>query len=121
MIVGAIVLAASIWAWRRNQRVVASEMPALWQALWRWRWLISLVLGVGSYFLGYPLDGGDNRYMVHGIPFMSYAFDQRGHGYVSPLTMPALALNFATWALLPQLIFWAFSRKKPHAQPANGA
>jgi hypothetical protein len=113
MVIGVVVLATSIWAWRKNRKVVVANMPPLWRAFWRWRWVIGVALGVGSYFLRYPLDGTTDRYMVHGVPFMSYAFDQRGHDYVGLLTMPALLLNFVTWAMLPQLVFWAFTLHRP--------
>ena len=109
MIVGVIVLAASLCAWHRNKRTTVSEMPPLWRGLWRWRWVIGLALGIASYFIHYPAEGTTDRYMVYGVPFMSFAFDQKGHDYVGPLTVPALILNFGTWALLPQLFFWVFS------------
>jgi hypothetical protein len=113
MLIGVAVLAASIWAWRKNMKVVVAEMPPLWRGLWRWRWVIGIALGIAGCFLRYPLDGDTDRYTVYGVPFMSYAFDQRGHDYVGPLTMPALLLNFVTWAMLPQLAFWAFTLRKP--------
>jgi hypothetical protein len=112
MLIGVVVLAASIWAWRRNRKLVILEMPPLLRVFWRWRWVIGIALGISSYFLRYSLDGTTDRYMVHGVPFMSYAFDQRGHDYIGPLTMPALVLNFVTWAMLPQLILWAFTFRK---------
>jgi len=88
-------------------------MPRSWRVLWRLRWVIGIALGFGSYFLRYPLEGGKDLYTVYGIPFVSYAFDSKGHDYVGPLTIPAVALNFVTWALLPQLFLWAFSRNAP--------
>jgi len=121
-LIGIGVLGASIWAWRRNRQLTVSAMPALWRSVWRWRWLIGLALGVGSYFLRYPLEGGGDRYTVYGVPFMSYAFDQRGHDYVGPLTVPALILNFVTWAVLPQLLLWVFGgRQAKRTQSSNGA
>lgn len=119
MLTGVVVLAASIWAWRKNRKVVVNEMPSLWRAFWRLRWVIGVALGIGSYFLRYPLDGTTDRYMVYGVPFMSYAFDQRGHDYVGPSTMPALALNFVTWAMLPQLVLWAFTLRKRNRRQSN--
>jgi len=113
MLLGVVLLIASIWAWRKNRPVVVSEMPSLWQVIWRWRWVIGVALGVGSYFLRYPLESSGARYMVYGVPFMSYAFDSKGHDYVGPLTTFAIALNFATWALLPQLFLWLFSLRVP--------
>jgi hypothetical protein len=122
MLVGVALLGASIWAWRKNRRLTISAMPPLWRSVWRWRWLVGVALGVGSCFLRYPLEGGGDRYMVYGVPFMSFAFDQRGHDYVSPLTVPALMLNFVTWAMLPQLLLWVFGgRQAGQAQTSNGA
>lgn len=109
-IVGLLLLGFSARAWRRNRLSLTSEMPPLWRRLWRWRWAIGGTLGVASYFLRYPVEGGTDHYMVYGIPFMSYAFDQNGRDYVGPLTMPALVLNFVTWALLPQVMFWLWGR-----------
>jgi hypothetical protein len=82
MLIGIAVLAASIWARRKNKKVIVSD--------------IGIALGIGRYFLRYPLDGTADRYTIHGVPFMSYAFDQRGHDYVGPLMLPALVLNFVT-------------------------
>ena len=107
-LIGVALLGASVWAWHKNRRLTISTMPALWRAAWCWRWLIGLVLGVGSFFLRYPLEGGGNNYIVYGVPFMAYAFDQHGHDYVGPLTMPALIFNCVTWAMLPQLFLWVF-------------
>jgi len=121
-LLGVVLLGTSIWAYRMNKRLAISTMPALWRTAWRWRWLIGLILGVGSIYLRYPLQGGSDHYIVYGVPFMSYAFDQHGHDYVGPLTLPALILNFTTWAMLPQLILWVFrGRDARQSSVSNGA
>ena len=73
---------------------------------------MGILLGIGSYFLWYPLEGGEDQYRVFGIPFMAYAFDQNGRDYVGALTMPAILLNFLVWSFLPQVFFWLASLKK---------
>jgi hypothetical protein len=110
MVVGIVVLIASVWAWRRNQRWTVSEMPSLWKKLWHLRWLVGVALGIASYFMRYSMQGDDGIYTIYGIPFMAYAFDQDGRDYVGALTMPFLAANFVLWLLLPQLVFWLTAR-----------
>ena len=110
MVIGLVALVASVWAWRRNLRWPVLEMPTLWQKFWRIRWIFGVGLGIASYFMRYPLQGGDDTYTVYGIPFMSYAFDQHGSDYVGVLTIPALGANFVVWLLLPQLCFWLTAR-----------
>ena len=120
-LIGVAMLSASIWAWRKNKKVVVADMPPLWRAFWRWRWVVGIALGVSSYFLRYPLEGTTDRYIVHGVPFMSYAFDQRGLDYVGPLTMLALVLNFITWVMLPQFVLWVPTIWRPKEEQPNNA
>jgi hypothetical protein len=117
MIGGLVVLAASVWAWRSNRHIEESQVPSRLRPIWRWRWAIGVALGAASLFMRYPLDGerGD-RYTVHGVPFVAYAFDARGRDYVGPLTMPAMAFNFATWGLLPQLALWLIVRRRRRSE-----
>ncbi len=111
-IAGVLLLIFSIWAWRRNGRFVASEMPPLWSRVWRWRWLIGGAVGIASCFLSYSIQSGTQRYTVYGIPFVSYVFDGNGRDYVGALTLPALVLNVVTWALVPQLVLWEWVRRR---------
>ena len=117
-ILGLILLSLSLWAWRQN-RSTAPELQPPWTRLWRWRWGIGSVLGVAAFFVRYPITGRTDHYTVYGVPFMSYAFDQRGFDYAGALTLPALVLNFVTWALLPQLFFWLYGKR--HGRDRGGA
>jgi hypothetical protein len=121
MIVGVALLGLSAWAWRRNRLLIVAGMPPFWRTFWRLRWIVGLALGCGSYFIRYPLEGEDGIYTVYGVPFMSYAFDQRGLDYVGPLTMPAIVLNFIIWACLPQLLLWLLARRPRNNTGGAGA
>jgi len=106
---GLVLLAISIWAWRQN-RANVPNLPPPWTRVWAWRWVIGGLIGVGSYFLRYPVEGDGEHYTVYGVPFISYAFDQRGEDYAGVLTIPAMLLNFLTCVLLPQIAFWLLAR-----------
>jgi hypothetical protein len=110
-IAGVIILLSSVCAWYRNTRLEAQSLPARWVRLWRWRWAIGAALGVSSVFMRYPLQGNDGQYLIHGIPFFAYAFDQDGLDYLSPFTMPFMLLNFVTWLYLPQLMLSLVTRR----------
>ena len=110
MIIGSTLLLASLWARGRNNSLIATDMPHLWQTLWRFRWAFGLFLSIASYFMRYPLQGSDGVYTVYGVPYMTYAFDEKGHDYVGTLTMPFMILNFVFWLFLPHLLFWLSAR-----------
>jgi hypothetical protein len=110
-IVGVVLLGLSIWAWRQN-RAKVPDLPSPWMRLWTWRWVIGCAIGVAGFFIRYSADGGGDHYTVYGLPFFSYAFDQRGDDYVGVLTIPAVILNFVTGALLPQLLFWLYTKRR---------
>jgi hypothetical protein len=124
-IIGLALLSLSVYAWIQNNRLPFAELPSGWKRFWRLRWVLALVvglaLGIASLFTRYEVDAGNDHYLVYGIPFMSYAFDQRGFDYVGPLTAPALLLNFITWALLPQSVFWIVSLPLRRRLSTHGA
>ena len=101
---------AAVW----NRRVVAREMPAPWQRLWRLRWKVGVLLGLLSVFswaVTYPttLDTGwqANGRFARGIPFI---VGGGTHGVNEdmphPIFLITLQLNFLFWLLLPQLVLW---------------
>jgi len=111
MIAGLIVLVTSVYAWHRNTRIDMRSLPVRWLRLWRWRWAIGVALGVSSVFMRYPVQGDEDQYLIYGIPFFAYAFDQHGRDYFGPFTMPFMLLNFVTWLCLPQLVLWLATRR----------
>ena len=66
------------------------------------RW--GLVLGFASLFAFYPVD---ERTVVFGVPFVSYAFQKVGGGwadFVGPLSIPAAVLNFLVALWFPRVV-----------------
>jgi hypothetical protein len=108
---GMLLLGFSVWAWRQNRMAPVPEMPPLWRYVWRLRWPTGVVFGVAALFLHYSVSGPRDQYKVYGVPFVSYVFDQNKFDYVGPFTVFAVALNFVTWALLPQVLLWLIGRK----------
>jgi hypothetical protein len=70
-------------------------------------WLVALALGIGSFFISYPLKDHGETWRVIGVPFFVAAFDPRGFDYVGPTSGVAVIGNFLFFAALPQLILWA--------------
>ncbi len=107
-ILGAVLLLLSGWACWRNARADVSGMSLPWLVLWHSRWVFGLALGVVGYSFSYWYESPttDDVYRVHGWPFLSHAFDQRGYDFLGPMTGVALFLNFLAWGLLPQLLVW---------------
>jgi hypothetical protein len=76
-----IVLA--VVAIRANRhRAKCGIVSARWLVARRWSWLLGAALGIGSYFLWYPLHDGGETWRVMGFPFFAAAFDSRGSDYV---------------------------------------
>jgi len=119
-IIGLILLGLSAWAWRQNRARVPA-LPVFWMRVWTWRWVIGCAIGVAGFFLHYSADGDGDHYTVYGVPFFSYAFDQRGWDYVGVLTVPAIIFNFITSALLPELFFWLYAKQLARRNVSAGA
>ena len=110
-IFGLLGIALAVVAVHSNrQRVVNGTATARWLAARRWSGLFGLVLGIGSYFISYPLQDQGETWRVMGFPFFAAAFDSRGSDYVGITTIPAIIGNFLFFLALPQLILWASGR-----------
>ena len=107
---GVVTLPLCLWAWLGNCRLAISAAPNRWSRTWRWSWAVGIALAISAIFLWYPVEGGEDRYRVFGVPFRAYAYDQHGLDYVSCLTLPALVLNFVFWCFVPQLGFRIWAR-----------
>ena len=86
-------------------------MAPMWRRMWLLCWALGALLGMASYNMRYHLqepEGGG--YVVHGVPFPAFAFDDQGRDYVGLITLPMIGLNFMVWALAPQLAFFVVGR-----------
>jgi hypothetical protein len=93
-----------------------------WRQVYRWAWIIGLLLAVSSVFMRYPAKGNHGQqYILIGIPFVAAAFDEKGADYVSSLTPVFMAANALFWLLLPQLFMWGWQliRKQESGLPAR--
>ena len=108
-VAGLLTFPICIWAWLANCRLGVVSKPARWNQIWRWSWVAGLALAIVSMFVCYPVDGGNDRFWIFGVPFMTHAVDSNGFDYVSCLSLPAVALNFVFWCFFPQLVLrvWA--------------
>jgi hypothetical protein len=95
----------------RSNRRIAREgtASARWLIARRWSGLLSIALGIGSYFIWYPLHDHGETWRVMGFPFFAAVFDPHGSDYVGITTIPAVIGNFLFFASLPQFILWATS------------
>jgi hypothetical protein len=59
--------------------------------------------------MGYPLESGNEKGRVVGIPFMVGYFDSEGRDYVGPLTMAGVRGNGIFWFLFPHILLAAYS------------
>lgn len=121
---GLVLLVASAAAVWFNGRVIVVEQPALWRRLWPHRWQVGILLGLVSFFSGYPTYGETSygvteRTWVIGIPFIFGASDAQG--LYPGFGMPALVANFVFWLLLPQFVLWVTSRRKRRPTPGESA
>ena len=106
-----IVLAA-IAAASNRRRAARGTAPSRWLIARRWSGPLGLLLGIGSYFISYPLQDHGETWRVMGFPFFAAAFDPYGADYVGITTIPAIIGNFVFFLALPQLILWATGRSR---------
>jgi hypothetical protein len=105
-IAGLVLLIASSCAVVWNRRIVVGDRPAPWQAFWRRRWQVGLVLAVASlfsYYVDYGVVAGEARSTLSGLPFVV-------RWRVEAPYRAADQLNFLFWLLLPQFGLWATRR-----------
>jgi hypothetical protein len=106
-----IVLAA-IAVGSNKRRAASGAATPHWLIARRWSGPLGLLLGIGSYFISYPLQDQGETWRVMGFPFFAAAFDPRGADYVGIATIPAIIGNFVFFLALPQLILWATGRSR---------
>lgn len=112
-ILGLFGIAFAVVAVRSNRRrVVNGTATASWLVARRWSGLFGFVLGIGSYFISYPLQDQGETWQIMGFRFFAAVFDSRGSDYVGITTIPAIIGNFLFFLALPQLILWAFRRSR---------
>jgi len=95
-----------------RHRAKCGAVSARWLVARRWSWLLGVALGIGSYFIWYPLHDGSETWRVMGFPFFAAAFDPHGSDYVGITTIPAVVGNFLFFAALPQFILWVTGRSR---------
>lgn len=109
-IFGLLGIVFAVVAIRANRRIASSGAGERWLAARRWSGLVGVALGIGSYFIWYPLQDHGETWRVMGFPFFAAAFDSRGSDYVGLTTIPAVIGNFLFFAAIPQFILWATGR-----------
>jgi hypothetical protein len=115
-ILGLLGIAAAFVAMYFNRRRAASGLASRrWLIARRWSWLVGLLLGIGGYFIAYPMQDDGGTWRVIGFPFIAAAIDPQGADYVSVTTMPAVIGNFLFFLLLPQLVLWIAGRGRNRA------
>lgn len=103
-IAGIVLFAAEIVILVRDGK--AKRVPP--KSVRRW----GLVLGFASLFVFYPVD---ERTVVFGVPFPSYAFQKVEGGwadFIGPLSLPATVLNFLVAFWLPRVYEKWWERKR---------
>lgn len=118
---GLVLLVASFAAAVFNGRLHDAGRPRAWRWLWSQRWPLGFLLGLLSFFSGYPVYGEGWRYgetsrtWIFGIPFMFGASDEQG--LYPGLGGAALVGNFLFWLLIPQFVLWVTSGRRRTTAP----
>jgi len=83
---------------------------AMWQWIYRWRWLAGVPFAAISPLLGYTLGGGESgTYEIVGFPLVVAAIDESGMNYVGRMSVPFLAANAAIWYFMPHVLLYLWS------------
>jgi hypothetical protein len=112
LLVGFIVVALetiALWQNRKFAKLMPRERA--WRRVYRWRYLLGLVLAVASTFLWYPSFFNGERFTVVGLPFVIMLFDQAGKDYIGTLTIPSFLADIVVWLLIPDLLLWLWAKR----------
>ena len=105
------IIAVEIFSAKQNKKTNQADTASKsWHAAYKWRYLLGAPFAVGSYFISYPISGGNETYTVMGFPLMAAAFDESGSDYVGPTTGPFILINAVIWYFLPFIILFLWSR-----------
>ena len=113
---GGIILAfIVIWTIYRcakaNRTFCKTTISARWQWLYKWRYLVALLL-VPLLLPGYPVVVDGEHYQIIGFPLMAAAFDSNNTDFVSPFTglfflIDVVIVYFSIHIILCLLQRWA--------------
>lgn len=110
LLIAALMIAVEVLAAKTNRRIRRKGLASpKWEKAYQWRWVFGIPSAVLSAFVFYPMPGVPELSQVMGFPLMVAAFDEAGHDYVGPFTVPSFFANIAIWYFLPQvaLLVWA--------------
>jgi hypothetical protein len=83
---------------------------AIWNRIYRWRWLVGVPFAFVPTMLSYSVGGGESgTYEIIGFPLAIAAVDEAGLNYVGRMSIPFLAANAAIWFFVPHILLYIWS------------
>lgn len=111
LLIALLMIGLELFTSVKNQKTFFDETAgALWNGLYRWRWVVGIPFAILSALLHYAASGGNaGIFEVRGFPLVVAMVDEKGLSYAGPMSVPFLVGNAAIWYFVPHIILYAWT------------
>lgn len=110
LLTAVLMIGMELFTSLRNQRTFHDgSAGAVWNGIYRWRWLVGVPFAALSTVLSYSVGGESGTYEIVGFPLAVAAIDEEGLNYVGRLSIPFLVANAAIWFFVPHILLYMWN------------